>query len=175
MVKLTFTLSEDTEARLNKLSRVYSLSVDTLITQILEAIDQQSQLIPLGHKTSKETPPFKEVFRALLSAGIGSMSYLFNNVLEHLDAVGLFTHDDFEINLDSEFYIWTNFFGTERNHLLVDGFDINIAPGQFLFTAFYRLERDQVTAIQQKKLNTFVQREDEADLFGDIGDYTISI
>ncbi|MHA1298742.1 MAG: hypothetical protein ACTSO9_04775 [Candidatus Helarchaeota archaeon] len=125
MVEITLSISEDSHEKLMELSEFYDKEIGEILNEIIEAVCFQSGWITQLSEEYKVPINLLNVVWHLLEAGIRSTNIIENNILERLDAKGLFIQDDVIIDLD-EGYTWIHFAALRGSKLYIESFDVTI-------------------------------------------------
>lgn len=134
--KVSLNISDDNYKKLASLGDFYDQDVEETITSILDAVGSQAgQIINLS-KEYKVPVKLITVIYCMLDAGLYSIYGLFNKVLERLEVKGLYTLEDFGIDLD-EYFIWIWYNALPGCNLKIDGFYVRINGLKYLDTKSY--------------------------------------
>jgi hypothetical protein len=125
MVEINLNIPENSQEKLMELSEFYDKEINQILNEIIEAVCFKSGWITQLSEEYKVPIKLLNVVWHLLEAGIQSTNALFNNILERLDAKGLFIQDDISIDLD-EGYTWINFVALRGSKLYIESFDVTI-------------------------------------------------
>lgn len=142
MVKISLDVQQDTIERLESLSDFYDKEIKEIINEIIEVISHESGWLLNISKEYKVPIRLTNVLSHLLHVGVQSTNSLFNDILERLEAKGLFCASDMEIDLD-EMSIWVYFDALRGCDLYVHSFDLTLTGLQRL-TATYLVDVDKV-------------------------------
>lgn len=156
MVKrVSLTVANDTYENLAALSDHYGEDVQDAIKDMLEIISMNSRWVTNLKDNYKVPVGLRNVLAHIIGVAFHSLS-LFNKVLEKMDVKGLYTLEDFEVDLD-ENYMWLFYDALAGCHLKVDAFDITIKPGLKRLTTFTYIEVRKNSKRLLEDLKKFIQ------------------
>ena len=142
MVRIYLDVQQDTIEQLESLSEYYDGDIEDIINEIIEMISFRSGHLINISKEYRIPIRLGNVLFHLLDAGFQSTKSLFNDILDRLEAKGLFTASDMEFDLD-EMRIWVYFEAFRDCELYVDSFDLTLTGLQRI-TATYLVDVEKV-------------------------------
>ncbi|MHA1409541.1 MAG: hypothetical protein ACTSQY_04355 [Candidatus Odinarchaeia archaeon] len=163
MVELSLSIPEASYEKLMELSEFYDKEIGVVVNELIEAVCFNSSWITKLSEEYKVPINLLNVVWHLLKAGIHSTNVLFNNILERLDAKGLFIQDDIIIDLD-EGYTWIHFAALRGSKLYIESFDVTITALVRL-TASHLVEMEK---IDDASLSRFYEIVEDVHLFEEI-------
>ena len=172
--KVSLNIPDDSYKQLASLSDFYNQDVKNAIISILDVVGGKGQRIINLSKEYKVPVKLVTVMSLIFRAGFDSIYTLFNKVLENLEVKGLYTLEDFGIDLD-ENYMWFFYAALVGCNLLIDGFYIDLKPGLKRLTTNSYIEVKKVNSKVLGKLKKLVQSVEVPEEFDEIEDYNIEI
>ena len=172
--KVSLNIPDDSYKKLASLSDFYKQDVKNAIISILEVVGGKGQwIINLG-KEFKVPVKLINVMAILFDAGFTSIYSLFNDVLEKLDAKGLYALEDFQIDLEKD-YVWFSYYALKGSDLQISGFYLAIEHGIITLTTHSYIDVKEVDNKTLGKLKKLVQNVEPSTEFGDVEDCSIEI
>jgi len=174
--KISLNIPDDRYKDLAKLSDFYKLDMKDSITQILDAVGGRASSIETMSKEYRVPVKLDTVLNQILSAGLGLMSLIFNEVLEKLEVKGLGIIDDFGYDLDEEDF-WFHYSLLKGCGLKIGDIFVHLEPGLKTLSTYPFVEVEKVGETAVRKLKKLIETESFQlpDEFDELEEYNIEI
>lgn len=159
MVRYSINVPQDTHERLILLSEHYNKDIKEIINESIHAVSFDRYQIINASKEYQVPLEMRHVVIYLLRAGFRSTRSLFNKFLEILEAKGLFTQDDLDVNF-SEMCVAITYGALPKNGLYVDSFYV-LWYGVADLSATYYLDIDAVDDTVVAKIKDIAENIEE--------------
>jgi hypothetical protein len=175
MVKKVFlNIPDDSYKELASLSSFYEQDVKDSIISILDIVGSQAGRIINLSKEYKVPMELLNVLAHMFDASFHVIPSLFNKILEILKVKGLYTLEDFGIDLD-ENTMWFFYAALLDCNLQINNFYVQINPGlKYLDTKSY-IDFEKVNDKSLEKLDKLIESVKVPEEFYELEDYKIEI
>jgi hypothetical protein len=153
--RISVEIPDKNYEELSSLGNSFKKNVNQIVADTLEVIVMESKFLERISKEYKVPITPKMILSHTFDAANRSME-LFNEILEKLDAKGLFMLNDFEFNLD-EFSFTFSYASPEGSNTNIHSFGLTLEPGVKVLRADSIIEVSKVGEAALEKLEKIVQ------------------
>lgn len=157
--KVMLDLPENIYEKLSSISNIYNEEIDTTLVNILNVVGTESSWLENFRENYKVPIGSQNVLAHMLLAANHSMGF-FNQVLEELNAKGFFAIEDFEYDLEENYFTF-RYAGLQGSDFCIDGMSLTLKPNEISLRTESTIDVRSISKSSLEKLKQAVKKFDE--------------